>query len=70
MGVIKSELLYNFLKKIEFFIYKKSYKIIVVTKSFENYLIKNNIPKNKIVLIPNRIDLTKSIIQTANTILI
>lgn len=70
MGVIKSKLLYKFLKKIEFFIYKKSYKIIVVTKSFENYLIKNNIPKKKIVLIPNRVNLTKSIIQTTNTNLI
>ena len=66
MGVIKSKILYELLKKIEFFIYKKSHKIIVVTKKFQEYLILNKINIEKIHIVPNGFDQNKIKIKNKN----
>ncbi len=49
----QKSILYSFLKKIEFILYKSSSKIIVLTESFKNYLEERNIPESKIGVFKN-----------------
>lgn len=58
VGVIKKNLIFKFLKKIEYYLYKKAFKIIVVTKSTFKILENNGI-KNKVSVIYNGVNLEK-----------
>lgn len=56
-GVLKNKFLIKFSYWIENISYKKSYKIVVLTPAFREYLIGKRIPDEKIVFIPNAADL-------------
>ena len=56
VGIIKKNLLFKFLKKLEYFFYRKASTIIVVTKSFCNIITKNKISKSKVHVITNGVN--------------
>jgi len=66
VGVLRKNLIFKILKKIEYFIYRKSHKIIVVTNSTANILQKNGIKEKKISLIYNGVNLDKFRPSTKN----
>ena len=55
----KDSIIFRFLKKIETTLYRNANKIVVVSKSFKKYLIKNNFDKNKISIIYNGFQIEK-----------
>ena len=56
VGILKKNLLFKFLKKLEYFFYRKASIIIVVTRSFCNIITKNKIPKTKVHIITNGVN--------------
>lgn len=53
LGVMKKGLITNILEKIELFFYKKSKKLIMVTKSFKDNVISRGINEDKVYVITN-----------------
>tara|TARA_B100001029_G_scaffold45679_1_gene36092 strand:+ start:957 stop:2174 length:1218 start_codon:yes stop_codon:yes gene_type:complete len=53
VGLIKNNLLYKYLEKLELLLYSNADLIVTVTDSFKNKLIKKNINKSKIVVHKN-----------------
>ena len=59
LGVIKNNLMIRFLERLEFFLYRQSDLIIVVTHSFQSVLQDRGIPVEKIRIVLNGVDLIK-----------
>lgn len=66
VGAMRESLFIRFLEKIEMWLYKFSNKIIVVSPFFKEDLIERGVPKNKIEVILNGVDLSKFTPQTKN----
>lgn len=53
VGGINNRLTLTFFNGLTKFIYKTSYKVLIQSKAFQNYIEKQNVPKDKIVYLPN-----------------
>ena len=56
VGLLKSKLLINVFSKLEKFAYNNATKITVITEGFIENLLEKNVPLDKMVLIPNWVD--------------
>jgi glycosyltransferase involved in cell wall biosynthesis len=57
VGAMKENALIRGLRKIEYFLYRRSSKIVSVTHSFRHVLCRNGISEHKIAVVPNGADL-------------
>jgi glycosyltransferase involved in cell wall biosynthesis len=57
VGAMKENGLIRFLRKLEYFLYRKSSRIVSVTNSFRGVLSGNGINPDKIIVVPNGADL-------------
>jgi glycosyltransferase involved in cell wall biosynthesis len=57
VDAVKSAWVIAFLEKIELFLYKSAYKIVVVTDSFKENLVQRGVSKEKVFVIKNGVDL-------------
>lgn len=56
LDIIRNKLLLYILEKVEIFLYKKSTKIVTVTNSFSENIIRRGLPSKKVVTITNGVD--------------
>jgi glycosyltransferase involved in cell wall biosynthesis len=56
LGVVKSGLIIKVLESLELFLYRRAQKVVVVTESFKEDLIRRGIPLTKIEVIFNGVD--------------
>ena len=63
---IKSKSIITVLEKIELFLYKSAYRIVVVTDSFKTNLVLRGVPQEKIYVIKNGVDLSIYCPQSKN----
>lgn len=56
LGVLRNKYIIQILEFLEMFLYKKSSKIVVVTESFKEILVKRGIPASKIEVVTNGVD--------------
>jgi glycosyltransferase involved in cell wall biosynthesis len=59
VGAMKSSLIIRMLEKIEIFLYHHAVKIVSVTHSFKNTLIRRGVPGDKITVVTNGVDLER-----------
>jgi len=59
VGAMKDSFLIRVLEKIEYFLYRKAKRIVSVTNSFKNVLVKNGVEVDKIDVITNGVDLER-----------
>ncbi|MFC4303462.1 glycosyltransferase family 4 protein [Cohnella boryungensis] len=57
LGALKNKLIISCLERMELFLYRRSKRVVTVTKSFKEQLIERGIPENKIEVITNGVDL-------------
>jgi hypothetical protein len=57
VGAMKETATIRFLRRVEYFLYRKAARIISVTNSFKTVLESNGIESGKIVVVPNGVDL-------------
>ena len=56
LGVLKQPLLIKMLEAIEMFLYRKAARVVVVTESFANILVRRGVPTSKVLTITNGVD--------------
>jgi glycosyltransferase involved in cell wall biosynthesis len=56
VGAMRETPAIRLLRKLEYFLYRRAVRIISVTQSFKEVLTKNGIPAEKIVVVPNGLD--------------
>jgi len=59
VGAMKESVVIRLLEKIELFLYKKAVRIVSVTQSFKQTLVKRGVDENKISVITNGVDLSR-----------
>ncbi len=57
VGAMRETLMIRALRKLEYFLYRRAARIVTVTQSFKRVLTANGIDANKIVVVPNGVDL-------------
>jgi glycosyltransferase involved in cell wall biosynthesis len=58
LELVKEGRIIKWLRKLELFLYKKADRIIVVSKSFKDYIVERGVEADKIDFIPNGVDLS------------
>lgn len=57
VSAMRESMLIGWLRRLEYFLYRRAAKIISVTRSFKQVLTKNGIPAEKIAIVRNGVDL-------------
>jgi glycosyltransferase involved in cell wall biosynthesis len=57
LGVLKNRFLIGLLEKIELWLYRKAIRVVTVTDSFRQDLIRRGVPPEKVINIPNGADI-------------
>lgn len=70
VGALQSSWILSFFEKIELFLYRSAYKIVVVTDSFKANLVSRGISSDKIFVVKNGVDLSAYRPREKNTGLI
>lgn len=66
VGAMKEGRVYNFLERLELFLYRKAAKVVVVTDKFKENLTSRGIPADKIEVVKNGVILDEYIPQAKN----
>jgi colanic acid biosynthesis glycosyl transferase WcaI len=56
VGAMQEGAAIRFLRKVEYWLYRRAARIVSVTHSFKEILVRNGIPAEKIVVVPNGVD--------------
>ena len=56
VGAMQEGLVLRFLRRVEYWLYRRATRIVSVTHSFRDVLVHNGIPKEKIDVVPNGVD--------------
>ena len=57
VGAMQEGAIIRFLRKVEYWLYRRATRVVSVTHSFKEILVRNGIPAEKIAVVPNGVDL-------------